>query len=249
MPLLRVGTQHFRFHPAALVVTLLAIAIMVKLGLWQIDRGQEKQAIIDNHAVGEQSAPQPLSANLIEQEVLVTDTVVETRGYFSPGQYFLIDNQTWNGRVGYEVVALLRSADLAPYTLPVNLGWIPLPGTRDYLPEVILPVGEVQVQGRVHIPAQKPFMLNDQTFTDSLPQRVQYLELEALAEHLEQPIAPFSVLLNEELTFGFSREWPVVVMEPHRHYGYTLQWFGLATAALVVFVVASRVKKNSEESQ
>ncbi|MGX5915417.1 SURF1 family protein [Aliidiomarina sp. Khilg15.8] len=249
MPSLRVGKQHFRFHPAALVVTLLAIAIMVKLGFWQIDRGLEKQSIIDNHAAGEQASPQRLTTALIEQGDLVTDTVIETQGEFTPGQYFLIDNQTWNGRVGYQVVALLSSETFAPYTLPVNLGWVPLPGTRDYLPEIQLPLGEVKVHGRVHIPAEKPFMLNDQVFTDSLPQRVQYLELEALAEHLEQPIAPFSLLLDEELELGFAREWPVVVMEPHRHYGYTLQWFGLALAALIIFVVASRVNKNSEESQ
>jgi surfeit locus 1 family protein len=249
MPLLRVGRQQFRFHPAALVVTLLAIAIMVKLGFWQIERGQEKQRIIDNHALGEQAAPARATAELIQQGALVTDTVVEAEGYFLPGQYFLIDNQTWNGRVGYEVVALLHSPELAPYSLPVNLGWIPLPGTRDYLPEVELPVGDIFVRGRVHVPAEKPFMLNDQTFADSLPQRVQYLELEALASHLDRPIAPVSLLLDEDLEPGFAREWPVVVMEPHRHYGYTLQWFGLAIAALVIFVVASRVKENSEESQ
>lgn len=246
---LRVGKQQFRFHPAALVVTLLAIAIMVKLGFWQIDRGLEKQAIIDNHATGEQAAPQRLTATLIEQESLVTDTVIQAQGTFTPGQYFLIDNQTWNGRVGYQVVALLNSAELEPYTLPVNLGWVPLPGTRDYLPQVNLPVGEVEVHGRVHVPAEKPFMLNDQIFSQDLPQRVQYLQLEAIAEHLDRDIAPFSLLLAEEIELGFAREWPVVVMEPHRHYGYTLQWFGLALAALIIFVVASRVNKNSEESQ
>ncbi|MCL5256048.1 MAG: hypothetical protein M1363_08050, partial [Gammaproteobacteria bacterium] len=51
------------------------------------------------------------------------------------------------------------------------------------------------------------------------------------------------------------REWPIVVMPPHRHYAYAMQWFGLALAALIVFLVASRERtthiptnKNNKEN-
>lgn len=245
MPVFRVG--RLRLHPGALLITLLAIAIMVKLGFWQIDRGQEKQSIIDNHTAGAQSEAQLLHRDHITESTMRTDQVVRARGSFHEDQYFLVDNQTFNGRVGYHVVALLESDAIAPHLLPVNLGWISIQGSRQTLPDVELPSGEVEIEGRVHIPAEKPFLLGDQQFSDELPQRVQYLELDKLKQHLQLPLTDFSVLLDEESEIGFPRDWPVVVMEPHRHYAYAVQWFGLAIAALVIFLVASRVKSNARE--
>ncbi|RUO26783.1 hypothetical protein CWE09_08840 [Aliidiomarina minuta] len=245
MPVLRVG--RLRLHPGALLITLLAIAIMVKLGFWQIDRGQEKQSIIDNHAIGVESEAQRLNPDTIYSSNMRTDEVVRARGSFRENQYFLVDNQTFNGRVGYHVVALLESEAIDPFLLPVNLGWVSIEGSRQTLPEVSLPAGEVEIEGRVHVPAEKPFLLGEQAFSDELPMRVQYLELEKLKQHLQLPLTDFSVLLDEEADFGFPRDWPVVVMEPHRHYAYAVQWFGLAIAALVIFLVASRVKSKAKE--
>ena len=234
-----VDKKQFRLHPVALVVTLLAIFVLVKLGLWQIDRGQEKQAIIDQHASAQTRGPIALNQSLIDSATLQTDDHVQVNGQFTQGDYFLIDNQTFSGRVGYHVVALLDAPEL-DQRLPVNLGWIQIPGRRDELPAVELPDGDVAIAGRVHEPADRPFLLREQSFTDELPQRVQYFELASINEQMGLSLAPFSVLLDESIAFGFQREWPVVVSEPHRHYAYAVQWFGLAIAALVIFLVASR---------
>ena len=236
-----VDKKQFRLHPVALVVTLLAIFVLVKLGLWQIDRGQEKQAIIDQHASAQTRGPVSLDQSLIDSATLQTDDHVQVSGQFTQGDYFLIDNQTFSGRVGYHVVGLLDAPAL-DQRLPVNLGWVQIPGRRDELPAVELPSGNVEVSGRVHVPADRPFLLREQSFADELPQRVQYLELASINQQMGLSLAPFSVLLDESIEFGFQREWPVVVSEPHRHYAYAVQWFGLAIAALVIFLVASRRK-------
>lgn len=234
--------KHFRLHPGACLVTLLAIFILVKLGLWQIDRGQEKQAIIDQHAAAEAAGPHPLTQSAIEQQSLHQDTRIRVIGEFTPARYLLIDNQTSHGRVGYHVIALLEVENIEQ-DIPVNLGWVPIPGRRDILPEIELPDGTVEVTGRVNLPAARPFLLREQQFEAKLPQRIQYLELEPISETLSLSLPYFSILLDESVEFGFTREWPVVVSEPHRHYAYAVQWFGLAIAALVVFIFASRRKK------
>lgn len=225
--------------PLALLITLLAIGIMVKLGFWQIDRGQQKQAIVDYHADAATSYT-PIDLSQVTSATLNTDDRVAIRGQFSPGQYFLIDNQTQQGRVGYHVVALLKADAIAPFQLPVNLGWVPLGNSRDDLPSIKLPTESVTVTGRVHYPAERPFLLAQQSFDDTLPQRIQYLELDDINQQTTLQLAPFSILLSPDADYGFTRDWPVVVMEPHRHYAYAAQWFGLALAAAVVFIAASR---------
>lgn len=240
MSFLGLSFSHIKRYPLALLSTLLAIVCMVKLGLWQIDRGQEKQAILDQHESAAQQPAQPLNTDLITSDSLTTDDRVQIQGNFQAGDYFLIDNQTFSGRVGYHVVALLDSDQLSAWRLPVNLGWIALPGNRDTWPDVVLPEQEITVSGRIHIPAERPFLLREQQFDTELPQRVQYLELDAIRAQTGWPLTSFSVLLDEDIEWGFARDWPVVVMEPHRHYAYAAQWFGLALAAAVIFFVASR---------
>lgn len=241
------NSKHFRLHPGACLVTLLAIFILVKLGLWQIDRGQEKQAIIDQHAAAQAEGPRAVSQSDIIEQSLRQDTRVSVQGEFSPADYVLIDNQTSHGRVGYHVVALLRTEGITQ-RIPVNLGWIPIPGRRDILPDVELPEGSVTVTGRINLPAERPFLLREQQFETQLPQRIQYLELTPLSEAIATPLPYFSVLLDESADFGFVREWPVVISEPHRHYAYAVQWFGLAIAALVVFIFASRRKRTHSKT-
>lgn len=232
----------------ACLVTVLAIFILVKLGLWQIDRGQEKQAILDQHAAAQSAGAQQLTQALISQAKLQQDDRVQMTGTFNPGEYLLIDNQTYEGRVGYHVVGMLNVADIT-VVIPVNLGWVAIPGQRDILPEINLPAGELQVLGRVNLPAERPFLLRPQQFEAHLPQRIQYLELEQLSLALARELAYFSVLLDETASFGFTRDWPVVISEPHRHYAYAVQWFGLAIAALVVFIFASRHSLKSPSRQ
>src|SRR4029077_20660428 len=49
---------------------------------------------------------------------------------------FLLDNRTWHGRAGYEVLTPLERAG-APALL-VDRGWVPFPGVRARLPQVTL---------------------------------------------------------------------------------------------------------------
>ncbi|MCH8492917.1 MAG: SURF1 family protein [Idiomarina sp.] len=249
MTVLRLGSLLFRFHPGALLITLLAIAVMVKLGFWQIDRGQEKQAIIDRYEASEQQFV--LHADNIAQAAMRPDSEVRVTATLHPEYVFYIDNQIHQGRAGYHVLALATSTDLNPYLLPVNLGWIPGERSRAQLPNLSLPTEPVTVVGRVRLPAENPFMLGEQNFTEQpgWPLRIQYPELDKMAQALNLPLASFMVLQSPDAEFGYVREWPVVVMTPHRHYAYAVQWFGLALAALIIFFVASREKPAAKQEQ
>jgi surfeit locus 1 family protein len=55
------------------------------------------------------------------------------------------------------------------------------------------------------------------------------------------------VLLNAQETSSFVRDWQPVVMAPEKHLAYAAQWFLLAFAALVIFVIAQRNKLKRNE--
>ena len=241
MKVLRLGSLFFRIHLGAMLITLLAIAVMVKLGFWQIDRGQEKQMIIDRYTAAETYSQITLQ-NLVDL-ASAPDERVSLRARFHPEYVFYIDNQIYQGRAGYQVLALASNASLGEILIPVNLGWIPAGQNRTDLPNVDIPNGDVEIFGRVRVPAESPFILQAQEFVaNTWPLRIQYPELAKMREQLNLPLADFMVLQSPEAEIGFVREWPVVVMTPHRHYAYAVQWFGLALAAFIIFLVASRHK-------
>jgi surfeit locus 1 family protein len=53
---------------------------------------------------------------------------------------------------------------------------------------------------------------------------------------LGAPVLPRVLRLAPESDHGFRRDWPTVSMTPQRHYGYAVQWFGLAVALLVMYI-------------
>lgn len=250
MTVLRLGSLLFRLHPGALLITLLAIAILVKLGFWQIDRGQEKQQIIDRHEQAEiYTELNPVTLTELAQ---AADSEIEFQGRIQRQPLFLVDNQIHQGRSGYHVLALVRPNQVSDWLVPVNLGWVPADFDRSVLPTIELPESEVTIQGRIRVPAAQPFMLQAQDFQGldtAGVHRIQYPELDKLGNELTAllgaPLAQFIVLQDPQAELGYVRDWPVVVMPPHRHYAYALQWFGLALAAFIVFVFASRERSGS----
>ena len=67
---------------------------------------------------------------------------------------------------------------------------------------------------------------------------MQRIDLEKTEIDLKRPVLPFVVLLDEADPRGFVREWsPYLGIGPDRHRGYALQWFSLAAAVAVVWIV------------
>ncbi len=242
-----VGSNKFRLNPHALLVTLLAIALMIKLGFWQLSRGAEKQAIMDQHISATSVGSLPLQDEQVLELVKSPQQTVTWQGELHPRHYFLIENKIHEGQVGYEVIALATLPASHKY-VPVNLGWVPAAAERTTLPKITLPEQPLQLTGHVYIPEQ-PFLLSAQQPELVWPVRLLYPELRLLTELSGYALAPFIVRLNDDAEFGYIRDWPIVVMKPEKHYAYALQWFGLAFAALVVFMFASCKRPGSKNNK
>lgn len=232
----------------ATLLTVLAIAILVKLGLWQLERADEKQALFDDFEQSQQSdnADDFLDLATIN-ELPGRYAPIQVTGRFDPQRYLLLDNQIRFGQAGYQVIGLLKSERL-DYHVPVNMGWVAMGNSRQDRPDIELPADEVIVRGWFYQPDQQGFLLSDQVVeSERWPMRVQQLRFDAIEQATQLPIAPYVVLLSETADYGWPRSWEPVVMTPEKHQAYALQWFSLALACLVIVFFASRSRTKTTE--
>lgn len=226
------------------LLTALAIAAFVWLGFWQYHRGVARAqqwsdfgvAGETQDAAAEQLASTPRWAR------------VRVRGHWDGERQFLLDNISHGGAPGYEVLTVLRLEGGGE--LLVNRGWVPFSGYRDRLPDVSLADvsgdGNVQVlTGRLGVlpvaglaaGRQPPANEGPWPRLTSFPQ---HAELEA---SLGTSLLPPVLLLDPDSGAGYLREWRPPGLAPERHFGYAMQWWMFAAAALVLFVVLNR-KRN-----
>lgn len=233
------------------LTTVLAIGFLVKLGFWQLDRAGEKQALFDDFNAAQAQAesleftPLPNSTEALArveryQPVQITGTL--------RNDYLLLDNQVYDGQVGYQVIGLLQAPD-REVLVPINLGWVPVGLDRSVVPSLDLPSAPLTVKGWFYRPSADGFSLAEQIVEpNGPPWRVQRLDFDAISTALALPIASTVVLLSETENYGWPRSWQPQVMSPEKHQAYALQWFSLALALLIVVLLVRRsITKTKKE--
>lgn len=216
------------------MLALAGIVAGIRLGYWQIDRAQQKLQIA---AAMQQRAnapaihvgAAPLSAAELEYRT------VEARGEFDTKGMVLLDNRVNKGRVGYEVVMPLRLAGSDMHLL-VDRGWIQGTGTRNHLPAVSTPRGEVEITGVAVIPGRAMYELSADTIEGAVWQN---LTIGRYVEHMGYKVQPVLVRQTSAVQDGLLREWQVSDREINVHRSYALQWFALAGLIFVIYLFMS----------
>lgn len=213
-----------------LVAALVAGAITARLGVWQLDRAQQKidlQAAID----AEGARPPLTHAELAGPDQLHRH--VQLRGSWVPERTVWLDNRPMDGRAGFYVVTPLRLAGRSDAIL-VQRGWAPRdPVRRDHLPPLVTPPGEVEVVGRL---AATPSRLYELGEGGGGPIR-QNLDPATFAVETGLPLLPLTVVQTAGADDGgLLRHWPAPELGLHKHYGYAFQWFALCALILALYV-------------
>lgn len=157
---------------------------------------------------------------------------VRARGRFVAEHSVLLDNKLRRGRPGYEVLTPLR---LNGVHVLVNRGWVPAAKTRDVLPSVPLPEGEVVVEGLALL--RLPQALSAGTKESGIVR--QNLELVQYAAETRLPLQPLIIEQHNAAPDGLLREWPRPDAGVEKHESYALQWYSLAALAVLLFLFLS----------
>lgn len=221
---------------AATLAVLVGVPILSGLGLWQLARGHEKARLLEAAARGSAAEPVDFS-DLASYAQVQGYRPVRVRGEFRADLQGLLENQVRDGQVGYDILTPLQVEGRAELLL-VDRGWLPRGGRREDVPQWQTPGETVTLVGTLRAPVDVPLVSGEITDRFRGVWVVSEIDPAALGKQLDAPIAPRVLRLAAESEHGFRRDWPVVAMTPQRHYGYAVQWFGLAAALLGLYGVA-----------
>lgn len=225
-----------QFNWFIVVLTLLVFSALIKLGFWQSSRALEKEQRLAriNLLTTQQAIPLPQVLAISEQGENINDLPISLEGEFLP-KTFLLDNQTFQGRLGYRVLQVLQSKH--NYVL-VNLGWVLGSIDRTKLPKLDALKGIYKFRGNVRL-SEKGIMLADDIYQDSeLGIRIQQIDVVKISQFIGQKMLPFVVYLDTNEGIGYKKNWQPIVMPPEKHRAYAFQWFSLAIAWLVLVISA-----------
>lgn len=213
---------------------VLGVAATFALGLWQLDRAHQKEALAADIAARALQPPLAQDALLASDAPSLAHRRVQLRGTWIADRTVFLDNrQMPGGAVGFYVVTPLRLAGTDRVVL-VQRGWAPRNFmAREQLPPVQTPAGDVQLEGRI---APPPSRLYQPGAAGSGPIR-QNLDLSAFAAETGLALLPVTVQQTGGASQGLRRDWPEASGRgPETNYGYAFQWWALCGLIAALYV-------------
>lgn len=238
----------YRLPIIATLVTFCAVVIMFALGVWQLQRAEQKTNRLQLVEKAQQAANVGLGL-VIPSPENNQDMPVNFVGKADQERYFLLDNKIHQGRVGYQIIVPVNTQ----YGVVLaNFGWVAATNSRQVLPDIKIDAQSQSFTGIVWLPSINALVKETAKLDGNWPKVIQAVDLNVLEQHYEQSFLPFVVKLSHTPNSKYIRVWQAVVMPPEKHIAYAVQWFLLALAAATIFVVAqlkSRKRNNSEYSE
>lgn len=213
--------------------TVLTMGVTAALGMWQLGRASQKQALQD------QILKQGDLSAWTERDLIAAPdpttglyrTVRLAGQWIAEGGIFL-DNRQMDGRVGFFLVTPFRLMGSDRVVL-VQRGWVPRDFTdRSRVPAVETPGGLVHIEGRLAPAPGKLFELGE---AGAGPIR-QNIDIAALSQETGLALMGVSVQQTDDVSDGLQRNWPRITAGVYKHHGYAFQWFGLCALAGILYV-------------
>jgi surfeit locus 1 family protein len=232
---MRIANHNFSPSLFAVVLTIAAVALFVRLAFWQLHRAAEKDALQAQYAVAQRSVVEVTAANAAG---LTQYQRVTARGHYDSAHQILLDSMpSAMGAPGYRVVTPFELEQGG--WLLVDRGWHRPGATRSDIPDVTVGEAPRSVAGQLSVLPVPGVRLSGASSTgNAWPRVMNYPEQASVEQVLERKVLPGLVLLDSDQPDGYERAWQARTdFGSERHLSYAVQWFGFAVAAIVLFVV------------
>lgn len=225
----------FRFRPTLwlTIATVSALAVLIGLGTWQVQRLQWKQGVIADRTARLAEPPVEVRATFSADGAAVYRRAGAT-GRFLHDKEMLIIHQIRHGQPGFNVITPLRLAG-GGHVL-VDRGWV----SRDRIDPATRPAG--QIRGSVALTGVlRVAKKTSRWIPDNEPAKDlwYYPEVEAMAAKagLAQVVGFVLVADDRPNPGGFPKGTRAAVEITNRHLEYALTWYGLAATLVVIYFV------------
>jgi surfeit locus 1 family protein len=242
---IRLKNRTFAPRPFTTLLTIVLIVMLVSLGRWQLQRAAEKRVLFDSFAAGSDTT----RTIDLKTPKIPRYQHVDADGQYDDTRQILIDNMVNAERAGYFVIT--------PFALQgggwvlVNRGWVPLRGSRAERPAIPVASDSRHIRGRAdNLPSPGIHLGTPAALAPPFPVVANFPTHSEVTRLLDEPswtAAADVILLDQQEPDGYVRAWSAPGFPPLRHIGYAVQWFGLAAALLVIYIVTN-FRRSSEDS-
>jgi surfeit locus 1 family protein len=241
-----VGRRIFSCSIPLIIAYLLVLTLLICLGFWQLNRAKEKELLIAQQKQQSHTLLE-FKHNSEDNPQLLRYKPITATGQYDTSKQFLIDNQIFQGKAGYFVLTpfVLEGGEKA---ILVNRGWVMANSNRSILPDVRMKIAPTVIKGRInHFPSVGIKLTGAEIPTNTSPAVVQVVDSQVLAKKLGYLLFSFQIELDANQPEGYTRQWlTTTLMPPEQHFGYAMQWFGLAATLTILFFWYSS-KKHSDD--
>jgi len=235
-----------RFRPQLVpsIFFIIALAILLSLGAWQIKRMNWKNNLIETITSRVNQAPRPVPAMAAWKQLDLEDLnyrPVEARGTYDLTEEVHIFTQVAPGNARYSGTGFWV---IAPFYLKrggvvlVNRGFVPEKFKQPRTRNTARLAGEQTIAGIIKTNQGTNYFTPQTDFKRNI-----WFTRDAglISEHLElKNAAPFFISLTRgAAATDLPQPREIKVSLPNNHLGYAITWFGLALTLIGVFVVFS----------
>jgi len=226
----------FRFDWRMFLFTAAFFPFLIALGLWQLEREQQK--ILTEKVYETRNASEPIDVSSIDWASSDLNWIAVTAtGFFDNTRQLLLDNRILNSVVGYEVLAPFYTDGRV---LLVNRGWIAQGQSRQSLPELALTEDRVTITGHIYVPDGELMILGaEEAVTESWPKVIQSVDIQTLSSVMDEAFETHVVRLDENSTAVLQTNWTAINMRPEVHRAYAVQWFVMASVLMFLYLFFS----------
>ena len=224
------------FKSKILIFAIIFVPITISLGLWQIERANEKKVIISNYDKLLVSTPIALQ----KEQPLENWQPIETVGAYQDLVVYE-DNAINSGKAGFKVYHLFQNGDGT--FIFVHRGFIERNLIKNNLPRIDTPVGKKNIKGTTLFKQNNTFVKN---IEESDIRIIQEFNTSVLIERFpilkDRYLHPLLFNLDVRDADKFQPIEKPVNMTATKHIGYAIQWFGLCAALIILTIYAYRRK-------
>jgi cytochrome oxidase assembly protein ShyY1 len=214
--------------PTTLFVFAL-LPCLLALGVWQWHRAGEKRLVQQQYAELQGRAPADV-AQLSSPPMNYTRVTV--RGRYDNSRNWLLDNRVLGGRVGFEVLTPFVFGQAG--VVLVNRGWIIGDPARRVLPVIPAVDGVVTLTGYAYRPETNA-RVGSASPSTAWPRVIEQIDF----VRIDRTLPAWTLRLDPDAAGALRPEWPVVTGSPEKHVAYAVQWFAMAFALLLLWLLRS----------
>lgn len=260
---MRLGNRQFSPKLWAIILYVTVLFCMLFLGNWQLERAALKVSLQNAAKKANNAAATELISVTDFDKAASSYQRVSIRGKYDAERQLLWDNRTYKGQAGFEIIVPMKTSS-GQWVL-INRGWLAPGASRQQLPDVSLPVAvigsEIVIEGLVSQPSQGFASGLAVSAGDGWPHLLQYFDYDAIGDVLGESILPVVIQAQTLGTDGVTKtvssarpewlqaNWQPAASGPAKHYSYAFQWFAMAIALTILFLVVNSRPHSSTESQ